>query len=390
MQPRAPRGPRGQRARNWMFVINNPIDTDAPSAWLGVKYAIWQLETGEAGTPHYQGYVAFNDSKTLAEVKIVGPRGHWEVRRGTHDQAVAYCTKEETRTEGPWTLGQAPNRQGKRTDLDSLKEALDAGKSEATIAQEQFPTWSRNYKAIERYKRIKIGNNRNWPVFTTVYWGPPGVGKSRRAALENPGAYWLTKPRSPTSGLWWDGYDAHETVVIDEFTGWMTRDFMCRLCDRYPMQVETKGGATSFLAKRIIITSNHEPNQWWSNIGLGPMARRLEGDLGVIHFMGEPWEPVPLEPLVGLDEVPVHVQHPLHPAYDSDADEGPLDAAQVLADAVDELAEGEREALAIMELMDNRDNPPAVPGSPIRIEEMEPEDYAEYCAALEHAGGGPV
>jgi len=31
-----------------------------------------------------------------------------------------------------------------------------------------------------------------------------------------------------------------------------------------------------------------------------------------------------------------------------------------------------------------------VPGSPIRIEEMEPEDYAEYCAALEHAGGGPV
>lgn len=78
-------------------------------------------------------------------------------------------------------------------------------------------------------------------------------------------------------------------VVIDEFYGWIARDLMCRICDRYPLNIETKGGSVSFLAKKIIITSNVHPKDWWPKVGLGAMERRLKAPLGRIEFMPIPW-----------------------------------------------------------------------------------------------------
>jgi len=296
-----------RRSKYWMFTINNPATNEEPATWPHVEYCVWQREVGENSTPHLQGYVIFEGAKQMSWLKSsVNGRAHWEARQGTHAQAKEYCTKEDTRRDGPWSVGDEPEvaDQGKRMDLTLLKRKLDTGVTEKAIAESEdsFGIWLKYHKAIQRYRMLKRAGERNWHTFCLVLWGPPGVGKSRRAHEEaGPGAYWLRKP-SPNSPVWFDGYDGEETVVIDEFYGWIARDLMQRMCDRYPLLVDTKGGATPFLAKKVIITSNEPPANWWKKIGLGAMQRRLEGACGRVEYMGP-------DPLV------VHRVSELVPAY---------------------------------------------------------------------------
>ncbi len=282
-----------------MFTINNPKDIDDPLAWGGVKFVIFQKEKGAEETAHFQGYVMFLGTKTLSAVKKVNPRAHWENRKGTHLQAKKYCSKDDTRVEGPWQRGEDPS-PGKRTDILRLKEAADEGKTEKEIAtnEELFPLWMHNFKGLERYKRLISIHERNWPTHSVVYWGPPGVGKTRRVLIEaGPNAYWLKKPgRNQT--VFFDGYDAQENVVIDEFYGWLPFDLLCRMCDRYPLMVDTKGGMVNFFPKKIFFTSNIPPNEWYVSIDVRrveALTRRLSPPLGEVVHMEHEWVPEPME-----------------------------------------------------------------------------------------------
>lgn len=89
----------------------------------------------------------------------------------------------------------------------------------------------------------------------------------------------------------WDGYAGEKHIIIDEFYGWVPRTQMQVLCDRYPAIIDLKGGARNFVAKKIWITSNDPPEQWWNRIGLGAMERRLQGEFGNVVHMTQPWAP---------------------------------------------------------------------------------------------------
>lgn len=164
---------------------------------------------------------------------------------------------------------------------------MEEGASEKDIADSAFGTWLRYYKGIERYRRLTSGN-RNWQTKVYVLWGPSGSGKSRRA-LSMGGSvdsqYWVSKPRAKFGGVWWDGYEGQSTIVIDEFYGWLSRDLTQRMCDRYPLMVETKGGGCNFLPRLIIFTSNSPPWEWW-RVGLGAMQRRLQEPIGRVEYLG--------------------------------------------------------------------------------------------------------
>ena len=106
---------------SWVFTINNPTDDDDPSKWEGVKYLCYQKELGEEQTEHYQGYVLFSSNKRLSALKKLHSRAHWEPRKGTHQQAVDYCTKRllELMALGSWVL---PLSLGKGTILKLSKQ----------------------------------------------------------------------------------------------------------------------------------------------------------------------------------------------------------------------------------------------------------------------------
>lgn len=107
-----------------------------------------------------------------------------------------------------------------------------------------------------------------------------GTGKSRKAFEQYPQAYY----KMPTT-KWWDGYDRHEVVVVDDYrTNMCTFGELLRLFDRYPLLVELKGGTVNFLAKTIVITTPKSPRETWEGRceeDLQQLLRRIEH---VVHF----------------------------------------------------------------------------------------------------------
>lgn len=264
-------------ARGWVFTLNNYSSVDVPRAVEGVKYAIWQAEKGEKGTKHLQGYFLFESTKRLPGVKKIFPTAHWEIRRGTHEQARDYCSKEETRVEGPWTLGEEPS-QGARSDLLSLKRSIDEGKTEIEIWDQHFASMLKYHKGATIYRQLK-SEVRNFKTFVTVITGPTGSGKSH-AAHTFPNVYSLSHPGTKGGQVWFDRYDGHQTVVIDEFYGWIPYDLLLRLLDRFPLAVPIKGGFANFRPRFIVITSNKAPEDWYKFEKFAgksdPLLRRMD------------------------------------------------------------------------------------------------------------------
>lgn len=76
---------------------------------------------------------------TLDAVKrLLHSSAHLERRRGTHRQALAYCTKEESRVEGPWQHGEEP-AQGQRNDLKNFTEWIRSEPRSRDDVIDEFP-----------------------------------------------------------------------------------------------------------------------------------------------------------------------------------------------------------------------------------------------------------
>jgi len=280
-----------------MFTINNPTSDQIPVEFeqKGAVQCIWQREVGANGTPHLQGYVRMNSKRSLAAMKDVHATAHWEPRKGTHEQAEMYCTKAETRNAGPWRFGAAP-AAGARSDLAAVHDDLKAGKSITQISDDHFTSFIKYSRGIEKWKLLHTSKNREWHTEVVVYWGPTGTGKSRRAMHEaGPNAYWMLQP-GDGQACFFDGYEGQEHVVIDEFYGWIPYAVLLKMLDRYPLMVHTKGGATNFFPKKVWITSNKAPTEWYPKCAFPPLNRRLSPPNGQVVEMNVGWAPPGAEP----------------------------------------------------------------------------------------------
>lgn len=238
--------------------MNNYSDEEYEEllAQLPYSYLIIGKEVGKENTPHLQGYVRFDSAKTLGSLKPICTRVHWETCKGSHEQNIAYCKKDDAWTE--W--GDPKIRQGKRSDIDHIKDMIKTGSNLKDVYDE-----CSSYQAI---RMAEIGlrlfsPKREWKTDVIWYWGPTGSGKTRTAIeLFNGQNYWI----SGRDLQWWDGYEAHENVIFDEFRA----DFckfheLLRILDRYPYTVAIKGGTRQLLAKTIVITSCFPPQLVYPN-----------------------------------------------------------------------------------------------------------------------------
>lgn len=255
--------------RNWCFTINNP-DVDGPtllqtlSSSPGFRFTVFQLESGSNGTPHYQGYAEFTSARRLSAMSTLLPRAHLEVRRGTRQQAIDYCTKEETRLEGPWTAGTASQEtQGQRTDIDRGVTLIQEGGLKR-LRDEDPSLYVRYSRGFEALARGLVLPPRPCPPSVYLLYGPTGCGKTRQfydtVDLDNS---W----RMPlTTGMWFDGYEGQPDVLIDDFVGaasHITLAHTLQLLDRYPIRVAVKGSFVDWRPERIYITTNLHPRQWF-------------------------------------------------------------------------------------------------------------------------------
>uniref|UniRef100_A0A8A4XAV2 Replication-associated protein n=1 Tax=Grus japonensis Circoviridae sp. TaxID=2815001 RepID=A0A8A4XAV2_9CIRC len=154
--------------------------------------------------------------------------------------------------------GQLPtSNQGRRSDLETIRLKLVERTGLKEIADDHFGDFIRYHRGFREYKILCGMSQRTWKTEVVVLTGRTGIGKSRYCQENYPNAFWKRK------GEWWDGYDGHENVIIDEFYGWLPIDTMLRIMDRYPLMVDTKGSAVNFEAKVICITSNTPWEQWY-------------------------------------------------------------------------------------------------------------------------------
>jgi hypothetical protein len=302
--------------RNFCFTVFAEPGEDLrlldPSSWpVWVTYVIYQMELcPDTARHHFQGYLELEEQKRYQALQreLVGlETAHFEPRRGNQAQAIAYCRKEETRVDGPWEHGN-PKAQGKRNDLLAAKAAIDSGSSAKRLAAEHFPVFIENHVGLQKY-RLLTAPVRDWPMELIVLVGPTRTGKSRKAHGDFPNAYWKDSTK------WWDGFDSHETVIWDEFYGHSCPfSTLLRLTDRYPMQVEIKGGYVQFNARRIVFTSNQKPKDWYSAEAThqgdwkqNPLRARLR-EFGRVVYLGEahavpqlPQPPAGVSPLLNLN-----------------------------------------------------------------------------------------
>lgn len=273
----------------WLFTINHPGSNDKPAEFPELKRAVWQLERGTEGTTHYQGYMELNKRMRSTELHKISwlSRSALFVRRGTVKQCYDYCTKTETRVEGPWMIGDwSTVKQTKNSVLQLACTDILAGKSINHVAREYPGAYARYCRGLRDLATIIKGSSiPPWrKVEVLVLQGDTQLGKSRYA-LDLAMAYTgdfdevYILDASNNSNVWFDGYYGQKVLIIDDFGGFIKYRHLLRILDGYKVRLEVKGGFTWAAWTKVIITTNLMPDEWYKRAGenhdLAPLYRRL-------------------------------------------------------------------------------------------------------------------
>lgn len=249
-------------SRGWCFTDHNVIQRMemTPNFYnFDYSYIIYGLETcPTTGKMHHQGYVYFKHEKSFTKVTKLLPKCHIEKAFGSPQQNYDYCSKEGTF----WEDGQLP-KQGRRKDLDDIKEDIKKGVSEEKIADENFSQWVQYRHAFADYRNM-IRPKRNWKSYVKVIWGGAGSGKTRQV-MEEIGDKNYDMCQF-TQGGFIIGYTGADIVVFDDFDCRMPRDVFLTLTDRYHTMVNVKGGSMLWNPKTIYFTSNYNPENWYGDV----------------------------------------------------------------------------------------------------------------------------
>ncbi len=256
--------------RHFCFTLNNPTLT--PEALLKeldddprIRYAVFQEEKGENETVHYQGYVELNAALRFAAMHKLIPLCHWEERKkGTREQCREYCMKEDTRTNGPWECGNfKAGGQGTRADLEACITTAKDNWSIAQIAEEHPTTFVKFHRGLESYIfHARPDRSIANPPQVLLFFGPTGTGKTRKAFEDYSSSIYRKNPNN----RWFDGYHGQETLLLDDFCGAsskMALSELLQLLDRFPINVEVKGGYAKMTARTIVVTTNLHPSVWY-------------------------------------------------------------------------------------------------------------------------------
>lgn len=268
-------------SKNWILTLNTDVIISDPLCLPAelpgelvfaepghVVQSVVQLERcPTTGRAHYQGYLRLDIKCRIQRAKtVIGNNTvHLEPRAGTHEQAAAYCSKEETRVAGPWRFGVDPIG-GKRKDLSEVTESIYSGTPLREIMRDQPAVYCQYRNGLRDLVCDSIRDRASaWRTLdVVVYYGPAGCGKTRRAVESGGSDYFIL---DHSERVWFDGYEGESTLIIDDFYGWIKYHYILRLLDGYKVRLEIKGGFTYALWTKVILTSNKHPNEWYNCFG---------------------------------------------------------------------------------------------------------------------------
>lgn len=179
--------------------------------------------------------------------------------RGSIFQNERYCSKEGQYVH----IGLPFIGKGARRDVQVYYEMVREGKTDLQLAEHDFGLYARTLKATDRI-RLSIRPKANGPREIILLCGYTRTGKTRWAYDNYPDLYEVPIG----DDLWFDGYQQEDTVLLDEFRGQYKLTSALKVLDNYYVRrVPIKGSFTWFNPKRIILTGNKNPQEWYDYKG---------------------------------------------------------------------------------------------------------------------------
>lgn len=316
---------KNSQSKAWCFTLYTKLDKNGQYSPTFVYdeetmvYAVLQTEEcPTTGKLHFQGYIEFKGRVSFNRVKRIlqSETVHITIARGSSEHNTNYCTKEETRIDGPWIFGESQNLpgQGARSDigkfLDVALESFtpqeskhvpeftgaprirdDAGQDVAMFSPlaervrtpfgravgahtDTFVKYHRGLEKAYEWLREPVGIV---PMPYTIYiYGPTGVGKTKQAYLFD--RYTFKMPYGKDGSLWFDGYTDQQTILIDELReGRIPTDWLLQFLDGYEFQLEVKGSFRPRACNYVFITSCYSPEEMWgaASIEYPQVMRRI-------------------------------------------------------------------------------------------------------------------
>lgn len=261
------------RDRSWCFTSfkmdKTPLEKCADID--KVRWLIWAPEicpTSER--PHWQCYVYLRDKasrKTLQRI-FSGEKFNCRIANGSFEDQINYIRgpykkddKEKPFNPDWQEYGKQPE-QGKRKDLDQLRDSIMNGEQTVDQICESNPVMYHQYgRTLNKLEEIALRRKFRTEMTKGIwYWGPTHTGKSHNTFEGfHPDTHYLLNHRD---GGWWDGYTGQDTVILNEFraSDIYTYDYILELVDKWPMKVNRRGREPlPFISKTVIITSSLHP-----------------------------------------------------------------------------------------------------------------------------------
>lgn len=288
------RGGHSKRVTRVVFTLNNYTPEEYEQVkCIPAKWMVVAKETGDLNdTPHLQGAIILKSQKAFSTLKNLPglARAHFEEMHGSPQQSLDYCTKQDKHA---YVIGTLP-QQGKRSDIHDVVDRLKEGVSMNQLVQDTssavcFVRYSRGLTLLrQHYNQTR---DPNTPPRVFWFYGPTGTCKTRTAfrisELQKKTPVWISN--GPLK--WFDGYDGHPTAIFDDLrTSDTTFPYLLRLLDRYPIQVEFKGGYSNWAPGTIFITCPKSPRDLWSlrtEEQLDQLSRRITKEVSFPPVLGD-------------------------------------------------------------------------------------------------------
>lgn len=257
--------------RRWMLTINNEARSLEELAEYTknlehFKYAMFQREEGEEKhTPHIQMFLVFNIAKRFSTVQNYFPRAHIEAVIGTNAQARDYCSKQDTRIEGPVEIGTFAEERS-RTDISNFMELVNLNATNEELATLYPKLYLDNINKIETLKekrRYDEFKSKLREVEVTYLYGRAGIGKTSYIVSKHTLGTFYSVPFYGNGNF--DSYNGEDVIVFDEFTGEIKINLMNKLLDIYPMQLPSRYSNKVACYTKVYIVSNLPISELYKN-----------------------------------------------------------------------------------------------------------------------------